>query len=122
MSRSEEMRLAEAELRFAELVWDREPLSSGELVQQCERELNWKKSTTYTVLRRVCQKGILQNENGMVTSRMTRAEYEAMCSEQFLRDNFDGSLPRFLAAFMSRKKLSPRQIEEIQRVIDSYGE
>ncbi len=118
----EELRLAETELRFTELVWSREPLTSGELVQHCERELNWKKSTTYTVLRRVCQKGILQNENGMVTSRMTRAEYEAMCSEQFLRDNFDGSLPRFLAAFMSRKKLSQKQIAEIQQMIDSYEE
>lgn len=118
----EEMRLAETELRFAELVWEREPLTSGELVQLCERELSWKKSTTYTVLRRVCQKGILQNEGGRVTSRMTRAEYEAMCSEQFLQDNFGGSLPRFLAAFMSRKKLSPKQIAEIQKMIDSYEE
>lgn len=122
MGKSEEMRLAETELRFAELVWNREPLSSGELVQLCERELNWKKSTTYTVLRRVCQKGVLQNEDGMVTSRMTRAEYEAMCSEQFLQENFGGSLPRFLAAFMSRKRLDPRQIEEIQRMIDTYEE
>ena len=118
----EEIKLAETEMRFAELVWDREPLTSGELVQLCARELNWKKSTTYTVLRRVCQKGILQNEDGIVTSRMTRAEYEAMCTEQFLRDNFNGSLPRFLAAFMSRKKLSPKQIAEIQRMIDSYEE
>lgn len=118
----EEMRLAETELRFTELVWDKEPLTSGELVQLCEKELSWKKSTTYTVLRRVCQKGILQNEGGRVTSRMTRAEYEAICSEQFLRNNFDGSLPRFLAAFMSRKKLDSKQIAEIQQMIDSYEE
>ena len=118
----EEMRLAETELRLAERVWDRDPLTSGELVQLCEKELNWKKSTTYTVLRRVCQKGILQNEGGRVTSRMSQAEYEAMCSEQFLQENFGGSLPRFLTAFMSRKKLSPKQIAEIQRMIDAYRE
>ncbi|MDE5746134.1 MAG: BlaI/MecI/CopY family transcriptional regulator, partial [Acetatifactor sp.] len=80
------------------------------------------KSTPYPVPRRVCQKGILQNEGGRATSRMSRAEYESMCSEWFLQENFGGSLPRFLAAFMGRKKLSQKQIEEIQRMIDSYEE
>ena len=86
----------------------------------CEQELNWKKSTTYTVLRRLCQKGILRNEDAVVTSRIKKQEYMARCSEQVLEDTFEGSLPRFVAAFMSRKKLSRKQIQEIQKLIDEY--
>ena len=118
----EEIKLAETESRFAELIWQNEPISSGELVALCERELNWKKSTTYTVLRRLCQKGILQNEDTVVTSRIKKEEYMALCSEQVLEDIFEGSLPRFVAAFMSRKKLSRKQIDEIQKLIDSCRE
>ncbi|HBA49341.1 MAG TPA: BlaI/MecI/CopY family transcriptional regulator [Lachnospiraceae bacterium] len=118
----DDIKLAETESRFAELIWQNEPIPSGELVALCERELNWKKSTTYTVLRRLCQKGILQNENAVVTSRIKKEEYMALCSEQVLEDIFEGSLPRFVAAFMSRKKLNRKQIDEIQKLIDSYGE
>ncbi len=104
----DEIRLAETESRF------------GELVVLCEGELNWKKSTTYTVLRRLCQKGILQNEDAVVTSRIKKEEYMALCSEQALEGVFEGSLPQFVAAFMSRKKLNRKQIEEIQALIDNY--
>lgn len=117
-----DIKLAETEGRFAALVWEREPISSGELVQLCEKELNWKKSTTYTVLRRLCEKGILKNEDATVTSIVKREEYMALQSEQFVEETFDGSLPHFLAAFMSRKKLSKKQIEEIQHMIDTYEE
>ncbi|MDE7269504.1 MAG: BlaI/MecI/CopY family transcriptional regulator [Acetatifactor sp.] len=115
-----DFKLAEIESRFVELIWQREPLASGELVTLCEKELNWKKSTTYTVLRRLCQKGILKNEDAMVSSQIKKEEYMARCSEEVLEDTFEGSLPQFVAAFMSRKKLSRKQIEEIQKLIDDY--
>ncbi len=118
----EDIRLGELESRFAEMIWQREPISSGELVSLCEEEFHWKKSTTYTVLRRLCQKGIFKNEDAMVTSLIKRAEYMARCSEQVVEDDFDGSLPQFVAAFMSRKKLSRKQIDEIQKLIDDYQE
>lgn len=117
-----DIKLAEIESRFVELVWRKEPVSSGELVLLCEKELNWKKSTTYTVLRRLCQKGILKNEDAVVTSVIKKEEYMARCSEQIVEDTFEGSLPQFVAAFMSRKKLSRKQIDEIQKLIDEYKE
>ena len=115
-----DFKLADSEKNFVELVWQNEPLLSVELVALCEKELNWKKSTTYTVLRRLCQKGILQNEDSVVTSLINKMEYMARCSEETLEETFDGSLPQFVAAFMSRKKLNKKQIEEIQSLIDNY--
>ena len=112
----DEIRLGEVESRFVEMIWEREPIGSGELVNLCEKELSWKKSTTYTVLRRLCQRGILQNCNAVVTSLIKKEEYMAIQSEQVLEDAFEGSLPRFVAAFMSRKKLSRKQIDEIQKL------
>ncbi len=115
-------KLAETEYRFVELIWEREPIGSGDLVKLCEQELGWKKSTTYTVLRRLCERGILKNENTVVSSIIKKEEYRALKSEQFVEDTFDGSLPRFLAAFMSRKKMDAKQITEIQKMIDKYQE
>lgn len=117
-----DIKLAEIESRFVELIWQREPVSSGDLVLLCEKELNWKKSTTYTVLRRLCQKGILKNDEAVVSSVIKKEEYMARCSEQIVEDTFEGSLPQFVAAFMSRKKLSRKQIDEIQKLIDEYKE
>lgn len=116
----EGIKLAEIESRFVELIWQSEPINSGELVLLCEKELNWKKSTTYTVLRRLCQKGVLKNEDAVVTSLIKKEEYYAIQSEQFVEDTFQGSLPQFLAAFMSRKKLSAKQIAQIQKMIEDY--
>lgn len=118
----EGIKLAEIESRFVELIWQSEPINSGELVLLCEKELNWKKSTTYTVLRRLCQKGVLKNEDAVVTSLIKKEEYYAIQSEQFVEDTFQGSLPQFLAAFMSRKKLSAKQIAQIQKMIEDYQE
>ena len=120
----DEIRLGEVESRFVEMIWEREPIGSGELVNLCEKELSWKKSTTYTVLRRLYHHdgGILQNCNAVVTSLIKKEEYMAIQSEQVLEDAFEGSLPRFVAAFMSRKKLSRKQIDEIQKLIDDYKE
>lgn len=116
----EPIQLAETEYEFAEIVWRRGSMTSGDLVQECEKKLHWKKSTTYTVLRRLCDKGILKNENAVVTPLLSKEEYDALQTEQFIDKNFSGSLPRFLAAFMSRKKLNEKQIAEIQRMIDEY--
>ena len=113
-----EMKLGVVETQFAELIWAREPIASGELVKLCEKELNWKKSTTYTVLKKLCERGIFQNNDGIVTSLLTKDEFNAVQSEQFVEDTFEGSLPAFLAAFTSRKTLSKDEVEEIRRLID----
>lgn len=113
-----EIRLGAMETRFADLIWDKEPLSSSELVKLCETELSWKKSTTYTILRRLCERGIFQNIDGMVSSQLSRQEFYALQSERFVEETFDGSLPEFLTAFASRKKLSEREINELQKLID----
>lgn len=118
----EELRLGAVESQFADIIWNEEPVSSGELVKVCEKELGWKKSTTYTMLKRLCERGIFQNEKGTVTVLMTKAEFSAAQSEKFVEDTFEGSLPAFFAAFTTRKKLSKQEIEEIRQMIDSYGE
>jgi len=106
--------------RFADIVWEHEPVGSGELVKICEKELNWKKSTTYTVLRKLCEKGLLQNTNGTVSSLVSREEFYSAKSEQIVEDSFQGSLPAFVAAFISRKDLSIQEAEEIQAMIDAF--
>lgn len=115
-------RLGKMETRFAELIWANEPIPSGELVKLCQKELDWKKSTTYTMLRRLCQRGVAQNRDGMVTSVLSRREVEGMQSEEFLRETFQGSLPRFLAAFTSRARLTPEEIRELEEIIRRGGE
>ncbi len=118
----DEMKLGAVESRFADIIWANEPLHSRELVKLCEAELNWKKPTTYTVLRKLCERGIFRNEGSMVTSRISRQEFYAMQSEKFVEDSFDGSLPAFLAAFTTRKALSAEEIAQIRAMIDSMGE
>ena len=111
-----------AESRFADMIWEREPISSTELSKLAEKVLNWKKSTTYTVLRRLCEKGIFQNRDGQVTHILTRGEFYALRSESFVKENFEGSLPAFFAAFTSRKKLSREEADELRRMIADYPE
>ncbi|NLN83046.1 MAG: BlaI/MecI/CopY family transcriptional regulator [Firmicutes bacterium] len=113
-----DIRLGPVESRFADLIWENEPLASGELVQICQEELNWKKSTTYTVLRRLIDRGIFKNEKGMVTSLISKSEFNAVQSEKFVEETFAGSLPQFLTAFTKRKKLSDQEIAEIQKIIE----
>jgi len=115
-------KLGEMEQRFADLIWQHEPISSGELVKLCETELNWKKSTTYTMLKRLCDRGIFQNQKSMVTALMTREDFLAAQGEQFLNRTFGGSLPRFFAAFTRRNRLSEKEISELQRLIDEHRE
>ena len=114
----EEYRLGPVETRFAELIWQHEPLTSGELVRLCQKELGWKKSTTYTVLKKHCARGLFRNQDGVVTSLLSQAEFTALQSERFVEETFGGSLPAFLTAFTRRKKLSEQEVEELQRLID----
>jgi len=112
--------LATVQEHFADVVWANEPIASGELVKICEKELNWKKPTTYTVLRKLCEKGLLQNVDGIVSSLISKDEFYSSKSEQIIEDSYEGSLPAFIAAFTSRKKLSKKEIDEIQQMIDAY--
>ena len=117
-----EYKLGEIEKQFAELIWSKEPVSSGELVKLAEQQLNWKKSTTYTVLRRLCQRGIFQNSGGTVTALVSREEFDSFQSKKFVEETFCGSLPAFFAAFTKRKNISPEELAQIRRLIDSYEE
>lgn len=112
-----DMKLGPIESRFADIIWEQEPIASGELVKICEVELTWKKPTTYTVLRKLCERGIFQNQDSVVTSLISREDYYAKWSEQFVEETFKGSFPAFLAAFSARKKLSEKDIEELEKLI-----
>lgn len=116
----DDFRLGVVETRFAELIWAHEPLSSGELVKLCARELEWKKSTTYTVLKKLCEQGLFQNQGGTVTVLVSRQDYQARQSKQFVADTFSGSLPAFLAAFAQGAPLSQKDIAEIRALIDRF--
>ena len=111
-------KLGAVESRFADLIWQGEPMSSTQLVRRAEEALGWKKSTTYTVLKRLCQRGIFQNQDGVVTSLVSREEFYARQSEEFVEETFSGSLPAFLTAFTRRKKLSQEEIAQLQQLIE----
>lgn len=110
-------KLGAAEGRFADLIWQNEPLSSSLLAKLAEEELGWKKSTSYTVLKRLCDRGIFTNQQGTVRSLLSREEFYAARGEQVLQEGFQGSLPAFLAAFSKRNKLSDQDIQELQELI-----
>lgn len=115
-------RLAEMETKFADLIWEREPIESPELVKVAEQELNWKKSTTYTNLRNLCKRGIFKNENALVTSVLKKDEFYAKQSKDYVQRTFGGSLPKFISAFVSNGKLNAEQAEELKRLIDEHKE
>ena len=117
----EEMRLGMVEAHFADIVWQHAPLSTKELVALCERELNWKRTTTYTVLKKLCERGIFATENSVVTALVSREEFYAIQSEKFVEDTYAGSLPAFIAAFASRKRPSEQELDEIRRMLDAFG-
>lgn len=117
-----ELELGAIQERFADIVWANEQVGSGELVKICEEELNWKKATTYTVLRKLCEKGILKNENGVVSSLISKEEFYSAKSEQIIEESYEGSLPAFIAAFISRKNLTAKEADEIQKMIDTFRE
>jgi len=116
----EELKLGAVESRFADIVWQNEPLSTKELVALCEKELSWKRTTTYTVLKKLCEKGIFLMENSTVTALIPKDEFYAIQSKQFVDETFHGSLPAFIAAFTKHQKLSEKDIEAVQGMIDRY--
>ncbi len=118
----EDRRLGVVEAQFADIIWAHEPISSGELVRLCDKELGWKKSTTYTVLRKLCQQGLFQNEGGMVTAQVSKEDFAAMQGEKFIEERFEGPFPPSIAAFAARRRLSAAEIADIQRMIDDYKE
>ena len=116
----EEYKLGMVESHFADIIWANEPLTTKELVNLCEKELNWKRTTTYTVLKKLCDRGIFKTEQSTVSSLIKKEEFYAIQSEKFVEETFHGSLPAFIAAFSLRKKPSKKEIEEIKKLIDSY--
>ena len=114
-----DIKLGPIETRFAEIIWANEPLTTNQLTKLCAEALEWKRTTTYTVLKKLCDKGLFKTENSVVTSLISKAEFEGMQSEQFVEETFRGSLPAFLTAFGSRKKLSDTEIDELQKIIDA---
>lgn len=117
-----EIQLGVVESRFADIIWKNEPVTSSALVKLAGQELQWKRTTVHTVLRRLCDKGLFQNENGMVTSLVSREQFYALQSQKFVDDTFSGSLPAFLAAFSMGRKLTDAERELIQQIIDQAGE
>lgn len=117
-----ELKLGAIESRFADIIWQNEPITTALLVALCEKELNWKRTTTYTVLKRLSERKLFKNNNGTVVSLISRKDFYSLQSERFVDETFDGSLPAFFAAFTSRKKLTAKEIADIREMIDSYGE
>ncbi len=115
-------KLGEMEDQFAQLIWKHEPVSSRTLTEICVEAFNWKRTTTYTMLRRLCDRGLFQNIGGTVTALMSEADFRARQGEEFLNKTFEGSLPQFFAAFTQRNKLSKKEINEIQQMIDDHKE
>ena len=114
----EQFKLGEMEQRFADMIWREAPIASGQLAKRCVDEFGWKRTTAYTMLKRLCDRKLFANEDGMVRVLMSREEFQAAQGEQFLNEVFEGSLPRFLAAFAQRKRMSPGEIEELKHLIE----
>lgn len=114
--------LTDCERKFADLIWNHEPVNSGELVKLCTSQFGWKKSTTYTFLKKLCNQLLFKNVDATVTSLVSKEDYTRVQSEQFVETNFGGSLPQFLAAFAPRKKYSKTEFEEIMKIITDYRE
>lgn len=116
------MKLTNTEIRFMSLIWQNEPIASGELVTLCAKAFDWKKSTTYTFLKRLQERGILQNNNAIITSIVKEEEIQKMESKEIIKNTFSGSLPKFITSFLSDEKLSQNEIEEIRKLLDNYKE
>lgn len=117
-----ELKLSECDFRFMCIIWDNEPLSSGELVKLCSKELGWKKSTTYTTLKKMCEKGFAQNVDTIVQSLVAKNDAQAYAGDRFIENTFAGSLPSFLVSFLGSKKISDKEAKELKRLIDDYKE
>lgn len=117
-----DLKLCESDYRFMSLVWENEPLSSKKLVELCNENLGWKKSTTYTVLKKMADKGFAQNKNSVVSSLVKKEDVQKSASEHFVEHTFQGSLPHFLTAFFQGKKISEKEAAELKSLIDAYKE
>jgi len=115
-------KLFDSEIKVMEIIWENEPISSSALVRLCEERLTWKKSTTFTVLRRLCEKGLFKNEKGVVSSLISKQDFYSLQSERFVEETFDGSLPAFIAAFTARKKLTKEEVSLLRKMINEYKE
>lgn len=118
----EDLRLCDSEYRFMMIVWETAPIGSGKLARICQERLGWKKSTTYTVIKKLCVRGFIQNENATITVLVEKEKCQALESDYFIERTFGGSLPQFLAAFWGDKRLSATEAEELKHMIDSYKE
>ncbi|MBA1335302.1 MAG: Beta-lactamase repressor BlaI [Firmicutes bacterium] len=114
----EQYKLFDAEYKFASLVWENEPINSTELVKLSRDKLGWKKSTTYTVLRKLCERGILKNEDATVSAIVKKEDAQKYESQTVIEKVFDGSLPQFLTAFLGERKITEREAEELKRIIE----
>ena len=110
----------ESEYRFCLILWEHEPIKSSELVNLCKEQLGWKPTTTYTVIKRLLERGVLKNENTIVTSLVSKDEIQASEINEMVEKTFEGSLPAFIAAFTKHQKISEREIDEVQKMIDRY--
>ena len=117
-----DLQLGVIETKFAEIIWENEPVSSTQLVKIAEKQLESKKSTTYTVLKRLCEKGLFENNQGIVQSKIKKDEFYSLQSERFVDETFRGSLPAFFAAFTGRRKLTKTEIDELKRMVNEYEE
>lgn len=115
-------KIFESEFRFCEILWEHEPVTSSELVRLCNERLEWKKSTTYTVIRRLSERGVVKSEGAVVTSLVSREDVQSAESTEVVERTFSGSLPSFIAAFTRKKSLSKQEVDEIQKIIDTYKE
>lgn len=122
MNKQIDYSLGFVESKFADIIWENEPLRSSELAKKAEISLGWKKTTSFTVLKRLCNKGLFQNMKGVVTSLISREDFYAGQSEKYVEENFSGSLPSFLAAFTKNKKLSPGEVAELKKLIEEHKE
>ena len=115
-------KIFESEYRFCLIMWENEPVNSTELVKLCKQQLGWSKATTYTVIRRLAERGVLKNENALVTSLVSKEEAQASRLNEMVEETFEGSMPAFIAAFSRSKKLSRREVDQLKALIDSYEE
>ena len=116
----ETTKIHESEYKFCLILWEQEPVKSKELVRLCQKQLGWKPTTTYTIIKRLSERGILKNENTIVTSLVSKDQVQASEIDELVEKKFEGSLPAFLAAFTRHQKLSDREVDELQAMIDQY--
>ena len=115
-------KIFESEYRFCLILWDHEPISSGQLVQLAKESLGWSKATTYTVIRRLCERGVLKNENTIVSALISKEEAQKHRLEEMVEETFEGSMPAFIAAFSKSKKLTRQEVDQLKALIDSFEE